>query len=102
MERPKDLYVILGVSRDASPQAIRRAYKQLVERLNRTYKFHTRPRAGFKDFDGAVALTTLFVAYYNFMRPHGSLKKRPPVELECLKDKPLHPDQWVELLRQAA
>jgi len=46
--------------------------------------------------------TTLFVAYYNFMRPHGSLKKRPPVELECLKDNPLHPDQWVELLRQAA
>jgi len=79
-----------------------REYKQLVERLNRTYKFHTRPRAGFKDFDGAVALTTLFVAYYNFMRPHGSLNKRPPVELECLKDKPLHPDQWVELLRQAA
>lgn len=79
-----------------------REYKQLVERLNRTYKFHTRPRAGFKDFDGAVALTTLFVAYYNFMRPHGSLKKRPPIELECLKDKPLHPDQWVELLRQAA
>jgi len=79
-----------------------REYKQLVERLNRTYKFHTRPRAGFKDFDGAVALTTLFVAYYNFMRPHGSLKKRPPVELACLKDKPLHPDQWVELLRQAA
>jgi len=32
VERPKDLYVILGVSRDASPQAIRRAYKQLVER----------------------------------------------------------------------
>lgn len=79
-----------------------REYKQLVERLNRTYKFHTRPRAGFKEFDGAVALTTLFVAYYNFMRPHGSLKRRPPVELECLKDKTLYPDQWVELLRQAA
>jgi putative transposase len=79
-----------------------REYKQLVERLNRTYKFHTRPRAGFKDFDGAVALTTLFVAYYNFMRPHGSLKNRPPVELECLQGKTLHPDQWVELLRQAA
>jgi putative transposase len=79
-----------------------REYKQLVERLNRTYKFHTRPRAGFKDFDGACALTTLFVAYYNFMRPHGSLKNRPPVELKCLKDKKLYPDQWVELLRQAA
>lgn len=79
-----------------------REYKQLVERLNRTYKFHTRPRAGFKDFDGACALTTLFVAYYNFMRPHGSLGKKPPVELECLKGKTLYPDQWVELIRQAA
>jgi transposase-like protein len=79
-----------------------REYKQLVERLNRTYKFHTRPRAGFKEFDGAVALTTLFVAYYNFMRPHGSLDKRPPVELECLQGKRLYPDQWAELLRQAA
>ena len=25
-----------------------RNFKQLVERLNRTYKYHTRPRAGFK------------------------------------------------------
>jgi putative transposase len=79
-----------------------REYKQLVERLNRTYKFHTRPRAGFKDFDGACALTTLFVVYYNFMRPHGSLGRKPPVELECLKGKTLYPDQWVELIRQAA
>lgn len=79
-----------------------REYKQLVERLNRTYKFHTRPRAGFKDFDGACALTTLFVVYYNFMRPHGKLGKKPPVELECLKGKTLYPDQWVELIRQAA
>jgi len=79
-----------------------REYKQFVERLTRTSKFHTRPRAGFKDFDGACALTTLFVVYYNFMRPHGSLGHKPPVELECLKGKMLYPDQWVELIRQAA
>ena len=30
-----------------------REYKQLIERLNRTYKYHTRPRAGFKNFNGA-------------------------------------------------
>lgn len=60
-----------------------------------------RPSKGLASV-GAVALTTMFVAYYNFMRPYGSLKRRPPVELECLKDKQLHPDQWVELLRQAA
>ena len=79
-----------------------REFKQLVERLNRTYKFHTRPRAGFKNFDGAVALTTLFVAYYNFMRPHGSLKGEAPVNLACLKGKTLYPAMWVEMLRQVA
>ena len=95
-------HTVIGLRNLDTESETYREYKQLVERLNRTYKFHTRPRAGFKDFDGAVALTTLFVAYYNFMRPHGSLKRRPPVELECLKDKMLYPDQWVELLRQAA
>lgn len=79
-----------------------RAFKQLVERLNRTYKFHTRPRAGFKNFDGVVALTTLFVAFYNFMRPHGRLKQTPPVPLTCLQGERLYPTMWVELLRQAA
>ena len=40
-----------------------RSLKQMIERLNRTCKFHTRPRNGFKDFDGAVTLPALFVAY---------------------------------------
>lgn len=78
-----------------------RRFKQLVERLNRTYKYHTRPRAGFKTFEGAVALTTLFVAYYNFMRPHSALDRKPPVKLECLKDETLMPQAWVKLIRQA-
>lgn len=79
-----------------------RSFKQLVERLNRTYKYHTRPRAGFKTFDGAVALTTLFVAFYNFMRPHSSLKNATPVSLDALKEHSLMPDKWVALLEQAA
>lgn len=79
-----------------------RSFKQLVERLNRTYKYHTRPRAGFKTFDGAVALTTLFVAFYNFMRPHSSLKNATPVSLDVLKEHSLMPDKWVALIEQAA
>jgi transposase-like protein len=77
-----------------------RPFKQMVERLNRTYKFHTRPRAGFKTFDGAVALTVLFVAFYNFMRPHSSLKGKTPVHLECLNDVQLYPRMWSRLLQQ--
>ena len=95
-------HTVIGLQNLDPESETYREYKQLVERLNRTYKFHTRPRAGFKDFDGACALTTLFVVYYNFMRPHGKLGKKPPVELECLKGKTLYPDQWVELIRQAA
>lgn len=79
-----------------------RRFKQLVERLNRTYKYHTRPRAGFKSFEGAVALTTLFVAYYNFMRPHSALSSKPPVKLKCLEKVTLMPQAWLTLIRQAA
>ena len=93
---------VIGLRNLDSESEEYRPFKQLVERLNRTYKFHTRPRAGFKSFDGVVALTTLFVAFYNFMRPHGYLKQNPPVPLSCLQGETLYPRMWVELLRQAA
>lgn len=74
-----------------------RPYKQLVERLNRTYKFHTRPRAGFKSLTGATSLTTLFVAYYNYLRPHGALK-HPPLIRDALQGIERYPKQWETLL----
>ena len=78
-----------------------RPYKQLVERLNRTYKFHTRPRAGFKSLTGATSLTTLFVAYYNYLRPHGGLK-RPPLIRDALRGVERYPRQWETLLAMTA
>ena len=51
---------------------------------------------------GAVALTTLFVAFYNFMRPHSALNKSTPVCLDALKDRSLMPDKWVALIEQVA
>jgi len=44
-----------------------RPFKELIERLNRTYKFHTRAAGGFNSVNGAIALTTLFVTFYNFL-----------------------------------
>ena len=73
-----------------------------ANKANRTYKYHTRPRAGFKTFDGAVALTTVFVAFYNFIRPHSTLKNATPVALDALNEHSLMPDKWVALIEQAA
>lgn len=95
-------YKVVGLKNLDQQSKEYRFFKQLIERLNRTYKYHTRPRAGFKKFDGAVALTTLFIAHYNFIRPHSHLNGRPPVELPILSGKRLYPEMWVELLRHAA
>ena len=93
---------VIGLKNMDKESAEYRQFKQLIERLNRTYKYHTRPRAGFKSFDGACALTNLFVAFYNFMRPHASLNRMTPVSLNCLQDVNLMPDKWCALIRNAA
>lgn len=95
-------YKVIGLENLDSESKDYRRFKQIIERLNRTYKFHTRPRAGFKTFEGAVCLTVLFVAFYNFMRSHSSLEGNVPVPLECLKDIELYPRMWSMLLQQAA
>ena len=47
-----------------------RPFKQMIQRLNRTYKASYRPTNGFDNIDGANYDLALWVAYYNFLRPH--------------------------------
>ena len=79
-----------------------RSLKQMIERLNRTYKFHTRPRNGFKVFDGAVTLTALFDAYYNHLRPNMSLHNSVPIHLDGISNLDSWPKQWEKMLELAA
>lgn len=79
-----------------------RRFKQLIERLNRTYKFHTRPRAGFKSLAGAICMTTLFVTYYNYMRKHTARFNTPPLQLDALKGIQSYPKQWEKILQLAS
>jgi len=79
-----------------------RSYKQLIERLNRTYKYHVRPAAGFNSKNGALSLTTLFVTNYNFLRPHMSLGYQTPVPMTELKMLPTIQAKWTKILSLAA
>lgn len=79
-----------------------RPFKQLIERLNRTYKYHVRSACGFATRNGAVAVTVLFVTFYNFLRPHMALKYRVPIELEELKNIASLQGRWNKILQLAS
>lgn len=61
---------VIGLTNDDAVSKEYRPYKQLIERLNRTYKASYRTTNGFGNIDGANYDLTLWVAYYNFLRPH--------------------------------
>jgi len=79
-----------------------RPFKQLIERINRTFKFHVRASAGFKATNGAVSLTVLIVTHYNFLRPHMSLNYKVPIELPELQAISTLQGRWAKIISMAA
>ena len=75
-----------------------RPFKQIIERLMRTYKSHTRSACGFDSFYGAIILTTLVVTHYNFLRPHSSLGYKTPIVIDDLQSIPTIQDQWCKII----
>ena len=103
-ERRVERRTVVGVRNDPDDEQSRifRPFKQLIERLNRTYRYHTRSVTGHKSLNGARALTTLFVAHYNFLRPHSSTDDAPPVHLPQLNGIDTVQGRWLKLLSLAA
>ena len=89
---------VIGLQNLDSVSTEFRPFKQLIERLNRTYKFHTQAANGFASKSGAIALTTLFVTYYNFFRPHSSLDYEAPIPLDDLISIPTLQGKWAQIL----
>jgi len=75
-----------------------RPFKQMIERFNRTYKHHCKASAGFNCNNGAMALTTLFVTYFNFLRPHMALRYQTPIHIEQLETIRTIQGKWIALL----
>ena len=92
---------VIGLQNLDSESEEFRAFKQIIERLNRTYKYHVRAANGFSSYNGAVVLTTLFVTHYNFIRPHSSLNYNVPVPVWEVEKIPTIQGKWAQIIKMA-
>ena len=75
-----------------------RPYKQMIERLNRTYKASYRKTNGFDNLNGASYNLVLWVAYYNFLRPHKHNNYKVLNDVEMLSNADTMPGKWQLLI----
>ncbi len=76
-----------------------RPLKQIIERLNRTFKAYYRNTHGYGTLQGSTQHMVLFVAYFNFLRAHGALEGQTPVIDSALVNQTTMPDRWCRLLK---
>ncbi len=89
---------VVGLTNDDAISTEFRPYKQLIERLNRTYKQSYRSTNGFDNYDGANYDLSLWVAYYNFLRPHKYLNYHVPVKDDIIQSGDNMPAKWQLLI----
>ena len=65
-----DITQVIGLTNDDAVSKEFRPFKQMIERLNRTFKESYRCTCGYDNFDGSNYAVALWVCYYNFLRPH--------------------------------
>ena len=89
---------VIGLTNDDAVSTEFRPFKQMIERLNRTYKASYRPTNGFDNYDGANYDLALWVAYYNFLRPHEHNKYMVLNKVEALDNADNMPAKWQLLI----
>ncbi len=89
---------VLGLTNDDAVSKEYRPFKQMIERLNRTYKASYRSTNGFDNIDGANYDLALWVAYYNFLRPHKHAGYKVLNEVETLQGADNMPGKWQLLI----
>ena len=93
-----DITQVIGLTNDDAVSTEFRPFKQLIERLNRTFKASYRVKCGFDNFEGANYDLALWVAYYNFLRPHSSLGYRVLNKVDILDGADNMPGKWQLLI----
>lgn len=93
-----DITQVIGLTNDDAVSKAFRPYKQMIERLNRTYKMSYRPTNGFDNIDGANYDLALWVAYYNFLRPHQHNNYKVLNKVDLLNGADNMPGKWQLLI----
>lgn len=93
-----DITQVIGLTNDDEVSEEFRPYKQIVERLNRTFKASYRVKCGYDNFEGANYSLALWVAYYNFLRPHSIKNYGVLNKVDILDTADTMPDKWLLLI----
>ena len=89
---------VIGLTNEDEVSKEFRPYKQMIERLNRTYKASYRPTNGFDNYDGASYDLALWVAYYNFLRPYKHNHYQVLNKVDMLNGADNMPGKWQLLI----
>lgn len=93
-----DLHQVIGVKNLDEESKKYRPYKQIEERLNRTYKQNYYGTNGYDSLDGANTYMILYVAFFNFLRKHSSLGYKTPVNDGLFNENMRIYDKWLKLI----
>lgn len=93
-----DVTQVIGLTNDDPVSSEYRWLKQIIERLNRTFKFSYKVTNGYGSDEGSSTHLVLFVAYYNFLRPHSYNYWRPLNTTPELDKAENMPAKWVTLI----
>ena len=94
-----DLHQVIGVKNKDEESKKYRPYKQIEERLNRTYKQNYYGTNGYDKLECANTYMVLFVAFFNFLRSHSALGYKTPVDDNLFKNNMLMQDKWLKLIQ---
>ena len=93
-----DITQVIGLTNDDAVSTEFRPFKQMVERLNRTFKVTYRCSCGYDNFEGANYAVSLWVAYYNFLRPHSAKNFNVLNSVDMIQNAENMPGKWQILL----
>lgn len=93
-----DITQVIGLTNDDEVSKEFRPYKQMIERLNRTFKSSYRVSCGYDNYESANYNVALWVAYYNFLRPHKHANYQVLNKVDMLESADNMPGKWQLLI----